>query len=72
MVLEHNVSTNNTYGSNNRILFQYDIVMTDNYIETSSFYQYFMNLAASMAYIGKVLYYNFFLKFRYFDLLIFQ
>ena len=54
MAVQDYISTSNTDGPGNRISFLYDLVLTDNYCETVSSYQYFMNLAASLGSLSKV------------------
>ena len=42
------ISTNYSDGIGNRLSFQYDLVVTDNYLETVNSFPYYMNLAASL------------------------
>ena len=50
------ISTSDSDGPDNRMSFTYDIVLTDNYWETVSSYEYFMNLAASLGSLSQVVY----------------
>ncbi len=50
------ISTSDSDGPDNRMSFTYDIVLTDNYWETVSSYEYFMNLAASLGSLSQVVF----------------
>jgi hypothetical protein len=48
MMEQDYVSTNYSDGIGNRIHVKYDVLLTDNYLETASNYSYYMTLGASL------------------------
>ena len=57
MAKQDYISTSDSDGPDNRMSFMYDIVLTDNYWETVSSYEYFMNLAARLGSLSQVMFF---------------